>query len=193
MKKFIKILFYSIVTILVIGFAFFQYLKFQFNQSFDESKFSELKADIQKTKPLPDEFLKIYNNIHPITNLNGIVKDGFFEKYNRDCPCLMLARQLRIPSRKRFQANYYFLASKLEKNFSQEECLSYLSSIRDFTYENRGIENASLFFFNKEINKLTKEEMQTLVLMMENPIKYNPKRNPKEVEEKLNLINKGKD
>jgi len=190
MKKFLKIFFYLIFIVFIIGLIIFQYLKFEFNKTFDENKLSELKSEIQKAKPLSDEFIKIYNHIHPITNLNGIIQDEFFEKHNRDCPCFMVARQLIIPVRKQIQANRYILASKLEKSFTQEECLSYLSSIRTFTFGNRGIENASSFYFKKNLKELNKREMQTLILMIENPIRYNPIRNPKEVEEKLRLINK---
>lgn len=70
--------------------------------------------------------------------------------------------------------------------------LNYFSSIHDFLYAKKGISNASQFYFKKELIDLSKKENQILVLMMENPILYNPIKNPKLVEEKLIKQNKGK-
>lgn len=189
MKKFLRFLFISIPILLLFGFLFWQYLLFDFNKSFDQNQLNQLKDEIKKSEPLSDDFIATYDEIHPITNINGITFDQLIENHKRKCPCLILARQIRIPVRKRFNANYYILSSKLEKEFTQEECLSFLASEIDFLYENKGIKKASSYYFNKEMNSLNKEELQALIFMMENPILYNPKRNPNAVKERLAEIN----
>lgn len=188
MKKFLLYLFYLCLTILIVTFGFWKYLNYQFDLEFSEKDYLNIKQSIQNTPELPSSFLNTYKKLNTITNTKGKLMDNFQEKYNRKCPCLNISS--RIPFENPIYR--YILANRIENDFTQDECLIYLSSIQDFTYNNKGIFNASEFFFKKDLKDLNKEENQILVLMMENPIRYNPIKFPKEVEEKLKTINKSK-
>jgi membrane peptidoglycan carboxypeptidase len=57
----------------------------------------------------------------------------------------------------------------------------------DFLNNNIGIKNAAIFYFDKKIENLNEEEIITLIVMMENPSLYNPKRRKEMVEDKVKL------
>ena len=68
----------------------------------------------------------------------------------------------------------YFLTREIEKNTSQKQCLNWITQNFDFLYGAKGIENASEFYFEKNLSNLNEKEMDILVKMLDNPLKYNP-------------------
>ncbi len=67
-----------------------------------------------------------------------------------------------------------WLTLKLEMHFSKDEILEgYLNTI-NFGQGNYGVENASLYYFNKSSKDLTKEEAMMLAGIPKNPNNYNP-------------------
>ena len=70
-----------------------------------------------------------------------------------------------------------FLTINLETHYSKNDILaSYLNTI-NFGGGNYGIENASLYYFNKHSSDLTIEEALLLAGIPKNPTKYNPLNN----------------
>jgi hypothetical protein len=185
MKKFLQYLFWFSLTIAVLIIGLWKNLNYQFDQEFSESEFFNLKHSIQNSPKLPSSFLTTYKQINTITNVKGVVIDNIQEYYNRKCPCLNIS--YRIPIKK--PINRYILAKRIEKDFSQEDCLNYLTSIHDFLYDNKGISEASLFYFKKNLEDLNVTEMQSLVLMLNNPILYNPIKYPEILKMELEKIN----
>lgn len=190
MKKLLKVIWKILILICIIGFVFIQYLKSDFNNQFEQKKLNELKLEIEKANSLPSAFVKIYNKVYKTTNTNGILFDRIRERYHRECPCLNVAQTSFIRSKNRLLGNEYVLAWKLEKEFTQEQCLFLYAKQYHFLYGNKGINSASKYYFNKKITELNYDEMATLVIMLRNPSLYNPIKNPENVEEKLNKLKK---
>ena len=188
MKKLLKFILIGITLVLTIGFLFTLYLKSDFYNPFDNNKLENLKFQIDSSNELPTNFVKVFDEINPITNTNGIILDGINEKYNRECPCLRAGSMSSLFELRRFKMNQYVLAWKLEKEFTQNECLNYYVQNFDFGYDNKGLNSASEFYFSKRISELNHEELATLVLMLKNPVLYNPKRFPERLKEKLTEI-----
>lgn len=188
MKKLLKFMLNAVILILVCGFLFIQYLKSDFNNSFDQVKLSQLKSKIEKAEPIPTDFIEAYNHINPITSTNGILIDAIKGNYLRECPCLNVARMSFIHGENKLLENEYVLAWKLEKEFTQKQCLYLYAQQFDFLYNNKGIKSASEYFFHKKTDDLSYDEMATLILMFQNSSLYNPIKNPKLIEQKLNEI-----
>lgn len=181
MRKFLKYLFWSFLFLGILFLGIWKYLNYQFDQNFDELKYNQLKLSIQKTPDLPTSFLNTYKKLNSITDSKGITSDLFQEKYNRTCPCYSLSTGVPMNN----SLHRFILANRLEKEFSQEQCLAYLTSKFDFSYGINGISNASHFYFKKNLKDLKELEMQTLVLMLRNPILFNPIKNPENVKLEL--------
>ncbi|MFT5892274.1 MAG: hypothetical protein ACI9Y7_002384 [Dokdonia sp.] len=159
----------------------FLYLNFDFNRNLDKEAFESAVSEIQQTEKLPEAFINMYTQIHPITNTNSIFYHGIMNKRDRRCPCLHMTKLVYWPSTKNFgklkvQTSQYFYAKKLEKRVSQQECLNAYTNRFDFLFKKIGIYNASRYYFDKELATLNEDEMITLVLMLKNPRHYNPKR-----------------
>ena len=181
MKKIIKRILIFIASMVLLLLCFFLYLKFDFNRNLDKEAFESVISEIQQTKKLPEAFSSLYNQIHSITDTNGLFYDGIMDKQDRRCPCLNMARLAYWPStvnfrKLRLRTDQYFYAKKLEKRVSQLECLNGYTNRFGFLFKNIGIHNASRYYFNKELATLNEDEMITLVLMLKNPRRYNPKR-----------------
>ncbi len=173
--------------LLLIAGLFIVYLKSNLNNSFEESEIKDLVSEIKLARNLPNGFITAYNLIHPITSTTNIILDWIFEKGSRTCPCLDVASVSRNLTLKnsRITGNRYALAWKLEKQLSQRECLNYLGTKYDLLYQCIGLEEASKYYFNQELDFLSNKQFVVLALMMQNPSYYNPKRNPEIIEEKL--------
>jgi len=92
---------------------------------------------------------------------------------------------------------YADLISIYKKTHSIENVnnrLTFLFSSYAFSAESIGVEEASKYFFNKNIAELNQSEKINLVLMLDNSALYNPLRNkkslPKKIEEYKQMINK---
>ncbi len=174
---------------MILAFLFIQYLKSDLYSPFDENELNELKSNIENTQLLPQKFIKTFNKVNEITNTNGKFFDGLRGTSNKVCPCLYVSRMSFELYNSRIKTNTYVLSWKLEKDFSQEKCLSYFAQIYDFANENIGIENASNFYFQKKLEDLNDEEMSILVLVMKNSSLYNPLRNMEGIKKRLEEIN----
>ena len=188
MKKLLRFLFKTIILILLIGFIFIQFLKSDFNNPFDQNRLAELKSEIKDAKSITSDFTKAYEIVNPITNTNGILFDGLKEDYKRECPCLNVARMSFIYGENRLLGNEYVLAWKLEKEFTQKQCLDYYVRNFDFAQNKIGINAASNYYFKKEISELNFDENVTLAIMLKNPFLYNPIRQPERLKNKLTEI-----
>ncbi len=83
-----------------------------------------------------------------------------------------------------------FLTINLETHYSKDEILtSYLNTI-NFGGGNYGIENASLYYFDKHSKDLTLEEALILSGIPKNPTKYNPLNNFDNAVERADIIAK---
>ncbi|MBP4143200.1 transglycosylase domain-containing protein [Flavobacterium sp. P4023] len=89
------------------------------------------------------------------------------------------------PYRHGFSLTKKIYLLKIEKEFSNNECLKFLLIHYDFGNNNIGLKNASKFYFGKTVHKLNADEIMTIIMMLENSGLYNPVRNKDGVRNKL--------
>ena len=80
------------------------------------------------------------------------------------------------------------IAKRLEKIYSKEELLLLYFNTVSFGENIYGIEKASQRFFSKKPSQLTLTECATLVGVLKASTYYNPRRNPKNSEERRNIV-----
>lgn len=82
----------------------------------------------------------------------------------------------------------WITAIELEKRYSKEEIIALYLNTFDFLYNAKGIQTASLTYFNKIPSELSLNESATLVAMLSNPALYNPKLHPKNAKIQRNVV-----
>ena len=88
------------------------------------------------------------------------------------------------------------MALQLEQNFTKEQILSFYLNHAYFGSGNYGVANASKFYFNKEVEKLSLNDSAMLAGLLKAPSKLSPRNNPKLAKERReqvirNLIDEG--
>ncbi len=68
----------------------------------------------------------------------------------------------------------FILSLALNKKYSKNEILNYYLNSINFWYLNYWVASASHFYYNKNLNNLTKAEVLWLLTIIKNPNKYNP-------------------
>ena len=84
--------------------------------------------------------------------------------------------------------NEWVIAVKLERYYTKEEIIAMYFNKYDFLYNAVGIKTAAKVYFGKELNELTLDECAVFVGMCKNPVVYNPKRNPKNMLGRRNVV-----
>lgn len=180
MRVFLKILIFILGFLMIVFLGFYGYYNYRFNQNLNDKEFNEYMNEIQNTKNLTENFYEIYEKVNPKS-----LENNFFSSVTNgtECQCRNLARNIQpfvksASLRNRFEhlTFEYFLTRKIEKMASQKQCLNQLAQNFDFVYGARGIENAAQYYFEKHLDNLSEQELETLVKMMRNPVLYNPKR-----------------
>lgn len=189
MKK-IAIIVLKITTILfLVLVVFYQLLLSDFNPMFKREDFIAIKEEINKSKNedfknFPNLYNKLYNTksikFYSLKNSKlGLPKD--------DCPCLDVARYYSVHNSRNFKIPFveFLYTLKIEKEFSQEDCLKLFLKKVNLLYGIEGIREASIYFFDKKLDNLNDQEILKLVIMLENPILYDPKKNREILKNKI--------
>ena len=93
--------------------------------------------------------------------------------------------QDRTIKRKIYEA---FYARELERKYTKDEILTFYLNRIYFGNGTYGIESASNFYFGKSANQLSLAEAATLAAIPKSPNYYNPIANPKESNDRKNLV-----
>ncbi|MCF6142560.1 transglycosylase domain-containing protein [Flavobacterium sp. K77] len=169
MKKAPKI----IISIIIVLFAIYSFLLSDFNPIFKNEEFVYLTNSLKETrKENFKSIVEIYNEIHKT------VKE-------KRCSC-ETATTFIGPYRHGYSLTKKLYLLKVEKEFSNNECLKFQLIHYDFGNGNIGVKNASKFYFGKTVEQLNEEEKIIIVVMLENSGLYNPLRN------KTGVINKAR-
>ena len=137
-----------------------------YNGMFKDASFMELTKTIRIAKNENLEpILKVYNKIY--TKKSQIKQ--------RNCSCENASNYIG-PYRHGFSITKKIYKLKIEKEFTEMECLKFDFLNADYLDGNKGIKQASKYYFNKEIENLNEREIINLILMLENPSLHNPKR-----------------
>lgn len=169
-KKTLKIT----ATILFSFFLIYKFLLSDFNPMFKSEEFVYLNNALkvnekENLKPITD----IYKKIHEKTK-------------DKRCSCEVSTRYIG-PYRHGYSLTKKIFLLKIEKEFTEEECLKFELLNTDFNYGNTGIKSASKFYFNKTVDQLNEVEKITFVAMLDNATLYNPIRNKAGVTNKVRL------
>jgi hypothetical protein len=164
---------------------------------FKNERFIEIQKSIEKSKSKKyQDLISMYQKTHNIESVNNrLIKNKI------DCPCLYVIQSFGYPTlylqnSTQFsnKLNEIIYTNKIEKKYSQEDCLNLLFSSHDFSRESKGVEEASKYFFKKNIKDLNQSEKINLILMVDNSALNNPFRNkislPIKIEKYRQLINK---
>ncbi|QLE01208.1 transglycosylase domain-containing protein [Galbibacter sp. BG1] len=82
----------------------------------------------------------------------------------------------------------WIIAVQLERQYTKEEIIAMYFNIYDFGNNADGIRSAARIYFGKEPEELNVEESAMLVGMFKNSSLYNPRRNPKGVGNRRNVV-----
>ncbi|MBW2961646.1 penicillin-binding protein 1A [Mesonia aestuariivivens] len=82
----------------------------------------------------------------------------------------------------------WIIAVRLERSYTKEEILAMYFNVYDFNNNAVGVRSASRIYFGKEPEKLKIEEAAVLAGMFKNSSLYNPRRNPKGVTNRRNVV-----
>ena len=188
MQQLMKLILKILLSSLIVIFGFYFFLISDYNVMFKNKSFVEIQKSIEKSKSKKyADLISIFQKTHSIENVNNR-----FLKGKKDCPCLDVIRVYGYPSlylknssQIRNGINEIIYANKIEKKFTQEDCLNFLFSSYDFTREIKGVEKASKYFFNKNLEELNQTEKINLILMVDNLGLYNPFRKNEVLKKKI--------
>lgn len=157
-----------------------------YNAAIPEKSIKMVVEAVRGAKNLPDTFYSVFHKIEKVGSTGDFLFATAFNRNQVFCPCLQVAKRhlAPTPNKNRLLQNHYFAALRLEKELSQKECLNYLVANTDFLYQAIGVQQAAQTYFHKNLSELSQREMATLILMMRNPLAYNPLINP-EIMERL--------
>ena len=93
-----------------------------------------------------------------------------------------------LPFRMIQKAKEWIIAIRLERQYTKNEIIALYFNEVDFVNGAVGIRSAAKVYFNKEPRDLTIEESATLVGMLTNPSRFNPKRFPERSLKRRNVV-----
>lgn len=202
-RKITKIISVSILatlTILIVAlFGFYFWLNHRLNKVIDRKTYNNLVENIRISPDLPEKFYKIYGQVTGYDEKSTTKKFLFyktveflsfenFRKRKNPCPCINANYGIEFNT-----FDTWTVGFALDRDVSSKKCLdSYLNKF-DFLFSVKGIQNASEYYYHKELGQLTDNEMFELSVMTINPSLYNKLRQPEKLKTKvLELKNKMK-
>jgi hypothetical protein len=190
-------------TLIVLSFIFcfafvflvgsYFYVKSTWSEKITTTELEKIVYEIKTAEKLPERFYELYEKEYPNSLTYDLEKQIFLSLLSDkriSIPSLDLCRMQRYSSI-HSGISPYLIAAKVEESTNQRECLNRVLEKFDFLNLQIGIENASRFYFNKEILDLNDKEIVGIIVLMKNPSLYNPLRR-KELFDKeiLELMNK---
>lgn len=168
MKKILKLVLLTLLAF-YIGYVF---LLSNYNPMFKNDYFTNLTQTLEEVqKEDLSSFTKLYNKIHE-------------SDQKRICPCDRVTKNVD-PFRHQISLVNKIYSLKIKKDFTHDDCLKYYLLYGEFLQGNIGIKNASNYYFRKTVEELNEKEKITLLVMLENPNLYNPKRRKKLIDRKV--------
>ena len=190
-KKLLCKILKAVLILILLFFCFYKFLLSDFNPMFNDDVFKSVKKELVKSrKEKLNNLIELYTETHDINS----IKSSPFRNDIRFglCPSLDLVRYFGYNFKANIKLPFVKLiyALKIEKEFTNEECLKTLFLNCDYLNNNIGIRNASKYYFKKNYDSLNEKEILTLIVMFENPRLYDPIRRPEKVKSKVALFEK---
>lgn len=177
--------------IIVALFGFYFWLNYRLDKVIDRQTYDYLVETIKTSQDLPDKFYKVYGQVTKFDEKSTTNKFLFYNavallsfdnlrKTKNPCPCI--------------DANYgiesntfdtWTVGLALDRDVSPKKCLDFYLSNYDFLFSVKGIQNASKFYYHKDLDKLSDNEMLELSIMTINPAAFNKVRQPEKLKLKV--------
>lgn len=148
--------------------------------------------EIKEAPALPDNFLNVYNAVYPKAFDNGLWSH-FFYGNGSPCPCRHASYPYFAYERVGGVFDTALITFQIEDMATQQECLEFVLEHMDYLNGVFGIENASKYYFNKDLKEINEDEALQLIVITKNPSLYNKqkraelvKRKVEELKQKLN-------
>ena len=195
MKKLLTILVRTLIIIFVSILLLWIYLNFRVKNSWDSfyvrEEVIQATYEINESFDLPKIFTSTYDSIYPK------IREKEFSitrtLLGQNLPATLVAR---VPSNsfslKKTPWSHaltdIYLSAAISEYCTPEKCFDYFTSHFDFLHGQIGIDSATHFYYNKDINELSNREIVGLIAMLENPVLFNPFLNRKNYEKKVNKL-----
>lgn len=198
MKEHFKILFKIggalFVLLLILCIWLFFGIKNAYKEVYTEEKIKEIITAIKQAPPIPEDFKSTVQLVYPEIFETSLYKhdiNSFFGNYETPCPSKSIAYQFHWhPKNWTFFSGTipFSLAWYLEGEITQEECFAFEIANFDFMNNQKGIYNASEYYYEKDLKDLSSKEQLELIIMMKNPAYYNKRRFPKRLEQEAEIL-----
>ena len=190
MKKALKIVGSLVLIPLLLVVVYTTYVFSNYNSYIEQSQVDELIAEILNSPNQNSALVELYNKVNNDI-LNKSTKSDVFQLLignQQYCPCFRTARSSYIRRGRKLAENDIAVAAQLERAVTQNQCLNHYLSNFDFMYNAKGVEQASIQYYKKEVHNLNQEELLGIIAMTINPYAYNPKRNREKLDAKINEL-----
>lgn len=165
-KKTLKIIILVSVLLIVI----YNLLLSDINPMFKNEEFIFLTKELNEAKK---------------ENLDSIVAD--YNSLNLDfCDCETTTNNIS-PYRHGYSLTKLIYRLKIDREYSLEDCLKFELLHSDFLYGNKGVKEASKYYFSKDFRQLNRTERLTFIIMLENASYFNPFRRPKKIKTRIRM------
>ena len=176
LKKFIK---YTLLLFLLGVVVFLGYIRYGGYFLISKTDRNEIISDIKSAPQLPDNFMKVYNDLYPEALNNSGWKYAFndlIRDRHTECPSRAMAI---LYGASRMRGAFYYYAQLnfvLEDNLTQQQCLNKDLQIMDFANHVIGAENFAQKYFGKPLKELNENQVLEILVRLKNPSLYNKER-----------------
>ncbi len=186
----------SIITI-------FLWFKYAWPGYIDKGQVTVFTEEINNSRSMPGNFYSVYDKLYPNQRHTRIIKTYTIgslrilltSKDYRDImsPTMHLSQRayINIDYRREMKipwASSVYLSFALDRYTTPEKCFDYYVNNYEFLYNQKGIDNASSWYYKKTTGSLTDTEIIGLIILMENPVLYDPIRSPERYERRVNEL-----
>ena len=181
-----KILLFSTILIIFILLGLYIWLKQRVYNVVDKEIYNHLVENIRVSEDLPERFYEIYGQVTEFDENSTTNKFIFFRLLQGDskpCPCVNASYGVVFNT-----IDTWSVGISLDKDVLPKKCLDFYLSRLGFPYSIIGIQNASQFYYKKDLEELSDNEMLELSVMTINSFFYNKIRNPDRLKEEVEKI-----
>lgn len=179
----------GLIFFLLFVFAFAIYLETSIDKVMSKKRQEELFSRVGKSE-LPDNFLLTIQKYYPDRFSQSMwmsIGNQLLGRSRSQCQC----RDIYIHPG--YTDNWIsftqeIVALELEEKFSQEKCYEFNTSILNFGFGTRSIEEAAKYYYNKELNELSETEILELDLIRIAPSQFNPIYNKEELDKNIDKV-----
>ena len=174
------------ISIILILSGFYVWLNQRIDHVIDKETYNHFVEEIKTSEDLPERFYEIYGQVTEFNKNSTINRFIFYlivQNKRKSCPCMEASYGIVYDT-----FDTWTVALALDKEVSPKKCLDFYLSRFAFSYHLRGIKNASKFYYQKDLEQLSDDEMLELSIMTMSPTFYNKFRNPERLRDQVEKV-----